>query len=70
MMQITPQQMAEMGRAAFATRLVDLMRECYPQQCAALTDGQLRAALAPQITRAKGYGLTDERSVATFVNTA
>ncbi len=47
-----------------------MIRECYPQQCAALDDGQLRAAIAPQIARAKGYGLTDERSVATFVNAA
>ena len=70
MMQMTPAQMAQMGRAAFEMRLVGLIRECYPQQCAALDDGQLRAAIAPQIARAKGYGLTDERSVATFVNAA
>lgn len=70
MIQITPGQMALLGRAAFQTRLVGLIRECYPQQCVTLTDDQLRAAIAPQISRAKGYGLTDERSAATFVNTA
>jgi len=53
MMHITSEQMLRMGQLAFEARLVSLIRECYPQQCASLSEGQLRTAIAPQIARAK-----------------
>lgn len=70
MVAITSEQMARMGGLAFETRLADLIRTSYPDQCAALDAAQLRTAIAPQVARAARYGLHDERAVATFVNAA
>lgn len=70
MVAITSEQMARMGGLAFEARLAELIRTSYPDQCAALDAGQLRAAIAPQIARAGRYDLHDERAVATFVNAA
>ena len=70
MIAITSEQMARMGGLAFEGRLAELIRTSYPDQCAALDAGQLRAAIRPQVAHARRHGLADERSVATFVNAA
>ncbi len=70
MIHITSEQMARMGWLAFEARLVALVRECYPRQCAHLDNEQMRVAIRPQMARARQHGLTDERSMATFVNAA
>jgi hypothetical protein len=70
MIHITNEQMARMGWLAFEARLVGLVRESYPGQCAHLDDDQMRLAIRPQMARARQHGLTDERSMATFVNAA
>lgn len=70
MMAISREQMTQMGQLALEDRLVQLLRECYAAQCAGLDNDQLRRAIRAQATRARQHGLTDERSVALFVNAA
>lgn len=67
MNQITMQQWHDLGRESFETRLVGVIRRCYPRQSAEAGEPRLRALVAEQLPRARHYGLIDERSAATFI---
>lgn len=70
MNQISPEQWQSLGERSFDTRMIAVIRENHAQQAAAASDDVLRREIARQRLRATRYGLTDERSAATFVYAA
>jgi hypothetical protein len=67
MIVISQEQWDRMGRNGFASRMVAILREQFPEQTSGLTHEQLAAPIPGLIARAKGYGLADEQSAAVFV---
>ncbi len=67
MISFTQGQFDQLGRSDFSSRMVAILREQFPDQTAAFTDEQLAAPIPELVSRAGGYGLTDEQSAAIFV---
>ena len=70
MLSFTNNQWTEVGRLAFARRMIDIIRNRYAAQSSDLTDEALGSAITAQEKLAVKYGLLDEQAAATFVLTA
>ena len=67
MISISQAQWDQLGLSDFASRMVGLLREQFPEQTAALRNDQLAAPIPDLVARAASYGLVDEHSAAIFV---
>ena len=64
---ISQAQWNQLGESNFASRMVGILREQFPEQTAAFSNDQLAAPIPDLVARAAGYGLVDEQSAAIFV---
>ncbi len=67
MISISQAQWDQLGQSNFASRMVGILREQFPEQTAAFSSDQLAAPIPALVVRAAGYGLVDEQSAAIFV---
>lgn len=67
MISISQRQWDRLGQGDFASRMVAILREHYPDQTAGFSGEQLASFIPALVTRAAGYGLVDEQSAAVFV---
>lgn len=70
MNQISREQWNRLGQDSFDARMVAVLRRHHPEQVARVDFPVLVDAIRRQVVRARGHGLTDERSVATYVHAA
>jgi len=70
MKQISREQWNRLGQDSFDARMVAVIRRHHPEQAARMDFPALVGAIRRQAERARGHGLADERSVATYVYTA
>jgi hypothetical protein len=52
----------------FEQKAMKLMRECWEEDCAELSDEELLELVRPGIAKARSYGLEDDRSICNFLN--
>ena len=67
MISLSPAQWQQLGQRDFASRLVAVLREQFPDQTRGSTDAQLSSPIPELVERAGRYGLVDEQSAALFV---
>jgi len=70
MNQISSEQWKQLGRDSFDARLIAIIRRNHPDQAAKMDFASVVGAFHRQAAKAQHYGLTDERSAATYVYTA
>jgi hypothetical protein len=70
MNRISSAQWKQMGRDSFDARLLAIIRRNHPDQAAKMDFAGTVGAFHRQAAKAQTYGLTDERSAATYVYTA
>jgi hypothetical protein len=70
MKQISREQWNRLGQDSFDARMIAVIRRHHPEQAARTDFASLGGAIHRQAARARGHGLADERSVATYVYTA
>ncbi|MBW8760556.1 MAG: hypothetical protein JF586_23480 [Burkholderiales bacterium] len=70
MKQISREQWNRLGQDSFDARMVAVIRRHHPEQAARIDFPALVGAIQRQTARARAHGLSDERSVATYVHTA
>jgi len=69
MLEISRTQWDTLGQGGFDARLIAILRRHHPRQVDAVPFAELVHAIHRQTSRARGYGLHDERSVAQYVYT-
>jgi hypothetical protein len=70
-MRIRSEQMAFFSNASLKTfedRVLPHLNKCFPAQCAALGEPELRSTIQYGITRAASYGITTEREVCKYID--
>jgi len=70
MNQISGEQWKQLGRDSFDARLIAIIRRNHPEQAQKMDFAAVVGAFHRQAAKAQAYGLTDERSAATYVYTA
>jgi hypothetical protein len=67
---ISQAQWDQMGQDSFDARMIAILRRHHPEQAASVPFADLVAMIHRQLAHARGYGLHDERSAATYVHAA
>lgn len=63
-------QWQQIGQSSFERRMLQLIREDYPELSAPYSDDDIVRQIRRQAVKAQGYGLHDEQSAAIYVLTA